>query len=1086
MTTTVYQYRIEVIGHDAASGPLGSVHSALGNIAQIAAGGMIANGIAGIGNALRGLAGEALSAVASHERLGMSLQSLVARELVHQSTVEKSVVVGQQRIQLTQKEIEQVNALKQKITDETLARNTLAAQMQEQKQRIIDLTARYGENGLATLTAKNRLAEMENQLGKTDAAIGKYGSQISALEQKQGKLVDVTQKVIASQMSMTEAMQKAGPAAKELVDWIQKLAIESPFSEEDVAKSFQQAMAFGFTSEKAKELTQVMIDFASATGKTGETMNLVAYALGQIRVSDHLMMQDLRQLMNAGVDVNAILNEMGYSLNDVGIKSIDSAKFLETFTKVMERDFGGAAKAQATTFSGLISSLEDIKKIGLREFFQGTFDAIKPFMVNLVGVLSSSEFRDQLRGIGTWIGQGVASAIVWLQQLAATVSALVMPALQSFFTSLQAGATPLNALHNALLTAFGPGAADALNMVFGAIQGFFDFIGAHAPAILSALEGIAAVFVGAGIVGAILGIVGAIAALANPIGLLALAVGVLAAAWTENWGNIRGVVADAWAVIQPALQELARWFTSEVLPAIQQFAATAIPALQGALGQIGNWISTVVLPALREFGAWFMSEGLPALKQFAAVAVEQLGKGLQLIATVAGQLWTAIAPVLQQIGAFLLPLLGQAMQFVTEHWQIFAGIAAVIGGILLALNAPVAAVIAAVVLLATAWANNWGGIQDIVFGAVNAISGALQGIWNALTGAVATVGSALAAVGAAVTGGWTAITGAFQAGLAAIQGVGMQIGAAINAFLLQPLMAVANWVNTYVIGVFVAFGNVVNAIVGKALEFVGAVVMNVLLPALQSLIAQVVGFVQPILAAFGAFLLGTVMPALQVVANFVSGVVTTALQGLGNIIAGAVNSALKTMNGLWTAAQGVLTQIATLIATTITAALTGVANLITGTIAPAIQGFIDGALGMLRDTLSGIAGLLESIIEFLNQMAEAIANVQLPDWAQRHSPSPIELTFMGWASALRDVNSLLPLTARALSGVSPMVPAFGNMPNAASAPALAYAAPARGDMERRDSDRRVMIEQLNVYPADFDDFLRQLERRTGISAAMGA
>jgi phage-related protein len=1082
---TVYQYRIEVIGHDSASGPLSHVAGALGNIAQIAAGVGLAGGISSIGTALRGLASEALSAVASHERLGMSLQNLVARELIHQSTVEKSVVVGQQRIQLTQQEIEQVNALKQKLTDETLARNTLSAQIQEQKQRIIDLTARYGENGLATLTAKNRLAEMENQLSKTDVAIAKYSSQIDALQGKQGKLVDVTQKVIASQMSMTEAMQKAGPAAKELVDWIQKLAIESPFTEEDVAKSFQQAMAFGFTSEKAKELTQVMIDFASATGKSGETMNLVAYALGQIRVSDHLVMQDLRQLMNAGVDVNSILNEMGYSLNDVGTKSISSAKFLETFTKVMERDFGGAAKAQATTFSGLISSLEDIKKIGLREFFQGTFDAIKPFVVDLVSLLSSSGFRDQLRGIGTWIGQGVAGAIVWLQQLAATVSALVMPAIQAFLASLQAGKGPLDALHNALLTAFGPGAAQALNMVFGALQGFFDFIGAHAQAILAALEGIAAVFVGAGIVGAILGIAGAIAALANPIGLLALAVGVLAAAWTENWGNIRGVVAEAWAVIQPALQQLGQWIMGDVLPAIQSFAAQAIPVLQGALSEIGNWISTVVLPALRELSAWFMAEGLPAIRQFAVVAGEQLGKGLQLIVTIAGQVWSAVAPALGQIASFLLPLLGQALQFVTDNWQIFAGIAAVIGGILLVLNAPIVAIIGAVVLLATAWANNWGGIQDIVFGAVNAISSALQGIWNALMGAVATVSGALAAVAAAVMGGWMAITTAFQNGVAILNAIGTQISTALDTFLLQPLMAVANWVNTYVIGVFVAFGNVVNAIVGKAFEFVGAVVMNVLLPALQSLIAQVVGFVQPLLAAFGAFLLGTVLPPLQIVANFVSGVVATALQGLANIIGGSVNTGLRTMNGLWTTAQNILTQIATLVATTISTAFTGVANLITNVIAPAIQSFIGGALGMLRDVLSAIAGLLQSIIEFLNQMAAAIASVQLPDWMQRHSPSPIEMTFMGWASALRDVNSLLPLTARAMNAISPFAPSFGNVTYASSAP---LAAPRRdGEIESgRAGERRLTIEHLNIYPADFDDFLRQLERRTGISAAMGA
>lgn len=204
--------------------------------------------------------------------------------------------------------------------------------------------------------------------------------------------------------SMTDAMKQAAPAAKELLGWTQKLAIESPLRQEGVANAFKTALAYGFTSQEAQKLTQQMIDFTSATGKSEDTLGLVAYALGQIRTSDKLMTQDLRQLMNAGVDVNGILAKMGYKLSDVGKVSVSSGSFLTEFSRVMERDFGGAAKRQANTFSGLLSSIGDLKEVGLRELFTGTFQAVQPLLANLVNIASSGAFTSFVRDIGEGLG----------------------------------------------------------------------------------------------------------------------------------------------------------------------------------------------------------------------------------------------------------------------------------------------------------------------------------------------------------------------------------------------------------------------------------------------------------------------------------------------------------------------------------------------------------------------------------------------------------------------------------------------------------------------------------------------------------
>ena len=192
-------------------------------------------------------------------------------------------------------------------------------------------------------------------------------------------------------MSMTDALAAAKQLAAELFQWAKKLAIQSPFSAEGVVNTMRTAIAYGFTSKQAKTLTQAMIDFASATGASEGVMNQVALALGQIKAKGHLAGQELLQLVNAGVPVNDILGDMGYTLDDVSKGLVDSKSFMEAFTKYMDENFGGAAKRQAESWAGLMNTFDDLKKQGLAAFFKGLLEAIKPFV---------TAFADWLQGPG--------------------------------------------------------------------------------------------------------------------------------------------------------------------------------------------------------------------------------------------------------------------------------------------------------------------------------------------------------------------------------------------------------------------------------------------------------------------------------------------------------------------------------------------------------------------------------------------------------------------------------------------------------------------------------------------------------------
>jgi tape measure domain-containing protein len=223
--------------------------------------------------------------------------------------------------------------------------------------------------------------------------------------------------------NMTSAMVLSGERARELQDWMQKLAVQSPFTSTDISSAFRMAMAYGFTSEQAKRLTQDMVDFAAGSGASGEAIDRIAMAMGQMLSRGKVSAEELNQLTEAGIDARGILaRAFGVTtatLVDMvtrGLVPADAA--VEALAQSIERDFGGAAQAQSGTFSGLLSSLAELKDIGLREFFTGTFQAVQPYLQRFVDYLSDPAIMANIRALGQALGQNVATALAWATQQA--------------------------------------------------------------------------------------------------------------------------------------------------------------------------------------------------------------------------------------------------------------------------------------------------------------------------------------------------------------------------------------------------------------------------------------------------------------------------------------------------------------------------------------------------------------------------------------------------------------------------------------------------------------------------------------------
>lgn len=234
-----------------------------------------------------------------------------------------------------------------------------------------------------------------------------------------------------------DAQAAAGEQSERLVGWMEKLAIQSPFGKDDISGAFRLGNALGFTSSQTQRLIADTVDWASATGGTGQSIESVIRAMGQMHNTGKVTLEDLNQMTDAGLGARDILrNEFqveieksGKSLEDLisaGVLPADRA--INAMAVSMEKDFGGAAGKAGDSMTGLLNSLSDLKSSGLRELFSSTFKAIKEPLEKLVVFLQSGETIDAIQRFGQLIGNTVGVAINWL------ATTVVPAAIQAFQT----------------------------------------------------------------------------------------------------------------------------------------------------------------------------------------------------------------------------------------------------------------------------------------------------------------------------------------------------------------------------------------------------------------------------------------------------------------------------------------------------------------------------------------------------------------------------------------------------------------------------------------------------------------------------
>lgn len=485
---------------------------------------------------------------------------------------------------------------------------------------------------------------------------------------------------------MAEGLSMSSSRAEELLGWVEELTIKSPFSEQGVQQAFRTALAYGFNIDQAKDLTSAMIDFAAGTGAGTDAMGRLALALGQVRARGRLAGQEVLQMTEVGLPVLDILaKSFGKTTAEVqemierGQVSAEDA--IGAIVTTMQTDFGGAAERQATTWAGLMSSFEDAKRIGLREFFMGAAQAIQPFAADLLDWLTGPG-KEQLAEWGERLGNFVARMLELGQvkipqiiemirtgDIAGLLGTLGVP--DHVIDSIMEWVTFLDGEFRRVMEWMQtnvPPAVEEISRVWEqdllpALQTFGDWVMNNKEDVLAFFVGFVAVITSSAFIGVLTTLGALLASLASPVLLIALAVGLLAAAWVGDWGGIRTFLVNAWeGTIQPALQSLSEWLQVVIPAALDWWQTTFDRSLSFVVGIIEWWRTNFErsLRFVQGIVDWWVStfQGSLALVQFVVeairtrfeMAMQRIRMAIQFVVNV----WqTILLPALQAVWTFL-------------------------------------------------------------------------------------------------------------------------------------------------------------------------------------------------------------------------------------------------------------------------------------------------------------------------------------------------------------------------------------------------------------------------------------------------
>lgn len=379
----------------------------------------------------------------------------------------------------------------------------------------------------------------------------------------------------------------------------------------------------------------------------------------------------------------------------------------------------------------------------------------------------------------------------------------------------------------------------------------------------------------------------------------------------------------------------------------QQGYNTALENAKGSFEALQITVGEKLLPILTDL---LNNVVAPAINAFTDWSSAILGASDPLQALI-GSI-DSILPGFAQFAHWIGDVIPPAIQFVTDHMDAFKGaaiaLAAVLAGglgiaavvsLVTALLNPMTLIAAGVAALGAAWAANWGDIQ----GKTAAVWGVIQPL---LQTAYDWVADNLPKAISILSKFW-------------------------EDTLLPAIKTVANFFQDKVFPILETLAEVFIAAAIKEVEILAAAWENILWPALKAVWAFLDSFILPIMGALFNVMFAIAKKEVEALAGLWQKVLWPALQKVGDYISGTVIPTFQRIGDYLSATFGPILE--------------------------KVTGWLDKVTG----GFGGVSGAVETVIGWINDFADKISNLKLPDWLTPGSPTPLEIGLLGIGSALQ-------------------------------------------------------------------------------------
>lgn len=208
---------------------------------------------------------------------------------------------------------------------------------------------------------------------------------------------------LAGMSSAADPMAEANAQVRDL----QKLASETPFSVNELSKSFVKLTSAGLNP--AGGSLRALTDGLAAFGASDEQLHRVTIALTQMQGKGVLSMEELRQQLGESMPnaMQLFARSMGVTVGElaklVSSGMVESTSAIQKFMSELDRSYAGTGKFMMQTFSGQMARIRSAFTelvAGEDSEIKNAFTQLKGYMGELADWLSSPGATNFFDGVG--------------------------------------------------------------------------------------------------------------------------------------------------------------------------------------------------------------------------------------------------------------------------------------------------------------------------------------------------------------------------------------------------------------------------------------------------------------------------------------------------------------------------------------------------------------------------------------------------------------------------------------------------------------------------------------------------------------